>query len=123
MHIDDHCKASLERFGNDYREVHKWLDFFDCKKGRIRDREYDYTGANCIKHRQERHHVEGIRECVEFFISVYGKDVAKEIREAAELHIFQDFSFIPFKSDYKQIGFWRDAGERFDAYQRSKGNV
>ena len=84
-------------------ELHLWFDEFNLRKGE----DYDYTGINCIKHREQRHHVEGISEAVEIFSGKYGKNFKAIIREEAERHVQDDMNHIPFKDDYKRIGFWK----------------
>lgn len=105
MKIEKHCQACRERFGRDFREVHEWLDFYDSKKGTDEKGEYDYTGRNAIKHRERRHHIEGIKQCIEFFGPPAG--------QAAQLHIAQDFyGYIPEKNDYLRNDFWQEMAER-----------
>ena len=85
-------------------ELHRWFDDFDSKQGE----NYDYTGINCIKHREQRHHVEGISEAVAIFSKKYGENFRIIIREEAERHVSDDMNFIYFRDDYKQIGFWKN---------------
>jgi DNA-binding GntR family transcriptional regulator len=75
-----HCDASRSLFGEEFQDVHLWLDAFFRAYG--------------PKHRQFRHHKEGIEEVR----AKWGDRAA----EAAELHITMDlFNLpIPSKSDY-----------------------
>jgi len=89
-----HLKTCMEKFGKEYLEVHKWLDFYAGKKGADESgRNYNYTGDNEGMHREQRHHVEGIEECVKIF--------GEYARKAAEQHVKDDFdNTIPKKNDY-----------------------
>ena len=113
-HFGNSIKSLMENHSQEYwdnegtlaellLELHLWLDEFDLKKGEG----YDYTGANCIKHREQRHHIEGISEAVEIFSQHYGNQFKQIIREEAERHIQNDMKQIPFKDDYKRSEFWR----------------
>ena len=46
MKLEDHCVASIRLFGDEYREIHLWLD--EC---------FSTLGA---RHRRKRHHLAGI---------------------------------------------------------------
>ena len=85
-------------------ELHLWFDDFDLKKGEG----YDYTGINCAKHKEQRHHVEGINEAIEIFSKKYGETFRMIIREESERHVLDDMGSIYFRDDYKQIGFWKN---------------
>ena len=85
------------------RELHEWFDWFENKK----TSEYDYTEINCMKHREKRHHQEGIRQAVNIFSKEYGREFEEIIDEESQAHIFDDFGNIPFISDYQRIGFWK----------------
>ena len=84
-------------------ELHKWFDHYDGQKGK----DYDYLGSNCIKHRERRHHVEGISEAVKIFTKKYGEEFREIIENEAESHVYDDMECIYFASDYRQIGFWK----------------
>lgn len=94
MRFEEHCKRSLREFGRAYIFVHRWLDIYRGKKGfDEKGEEYNYNGMLEALHREQRHHKEGIEECVKLF----GEDV----RKIAEQHIKDDFDGkIPNKRDY-----------------------
>ena len=70
MRLEDHCTQALASFGQEFREVHEWLDEFAGKPG--------YG----MRHRRVRHHRNGIEEVRR----QWGADAAK----AAEQHITTD---------------------------------
>jgi hypothetical protein len=75
-----HCKETLEKLGQDFKEVHEWLDAFFPQMG--------------PSHRKMRHHREGIEEVR----ALWGDAAA----QAAELHIKADLSgHVPKKADYE----------------------
>jgi hypothetical protein len=76
----EHCKETLEKLGQEWDEVHAWLDGLACVSGQLN-----------INHRRWRHHDEGI----EVIREMYG-DVAAE---AAKIHIIRDFGRIPTKAE------------------------
>ena len=85
-------------------ELHSWFDEFDGKK----TNEYDYTGVNCVKHREQRHHIQGISEALRKFSEKYGPEFKMIIRDEAERHLLNDMGVIYFEEDYHRIGFWKD---------------
>jgi len=82
--IDEHCQDCMKALGEEFREVHVWLDEFAKDKG--------------FKHRIERHHREGVKEVRE----KWGDRAA----QAAEIHIKRDWGKwredIPWKSQVKR---------------------
>lgn len=66
--FEKHCEQCEELFGNPHKAVHLWLD--------------EFTGKLGYRHRQKRHHQQGIREVERLF----GKDAA----QAARQHILVD---------------------------------
>lgn len=92
MTIEEHCRQSIEYFGEPFAEVHRWLDAF--------------AGKTPFRHRRLRHHTEGIRQV----IAMYGEKAGK----AARLHIIADFKeegwakgdpFPEDEQDYIRLGF------------------
>jgi len=91
-----HCSVSLEKFGNEWTELHLWLDAFA------------NTPQYGMRHRSVRHHEAGIREAVELF------GVEAELPE--RLHVEMDLAeegwcagidrFPRDQIDYKRIGFY-----------------
>jgi hypothetical protein len=77
--LEQHKRDCLKLLGNEFEEVHRWLD--DCFK---------LFGPN---HRHARHHWQGINEVREKF----GDAGAK----AALLHILRDCRHVPAKRDYE----------------------
>lgn len=70
----EHCADCLKELGNEWSEVHKWLDELFAVLGE--------------KHRDVRHHKKGI----EIIRKKWGDEAAR----AAEIHIARDFcGFIP----------------------------
>jgi hypothetical protein len=117
-----HLKNSLMNIRNNYPELyyrekniifeliyvlHKWLDFYDTKKGEDEDGPYDFTASRCIRHKMKRHHIEGINEAVKIFSQEYGESFVQIIREEAMLHIIEDMGAILCAADYRAIGFWK----------------
>lgn len=80
-----------------------WFDYFINKK----NEDFDYTGINCLKHREQRHHHEGINEAVKIYSKKYGDKYKKIIRQEAERHVYDDMGTIYFAQAYRQIGFWK----------------
>lgn len=68
--LDEHCARSIEMFGNEFREVHEWLDEFAGKP------------PHGMRHRHLRHHMEGVRRVSELF--------GVQAAEAAIFHIIYD---------------------------------
>jgi len=123
MKVKEHTLKSMENLQKNYPEIYKenketleeiiselhgWLDFFCGKK----TEEYDYSGINCMKHREQRHHLEGIQEATRLFSKKYGDKFREIISSESESHIWEDIGKylgrIPFESEYKQIGFWKE---------------
>src|SRR4030042_6529923 len=81
-------------------ELHRWMDFFFGKK----DEGYNYSGINCMKHWEQRHHLEGIQEATKLFTEKYGDEFREIISGEAESHVWEDvgkyLGRIPFKSEY-----------------------
>lgn len=72
-HIDEHSKDCLDELGNEFREVHIWLDELFKKLGG--------------KHRSARHHQDGVEEV--------RKKWGDKAARAAEIHIIKDCGKIP----------------------------
>lgn len=78
----DHCKDCKARLGQEYAQVHHWLDEL-----------FRYFGG---AHRAYRHHTEGVEACRK----AWGDGAA----EAAKIHILADFpnlTEVPKPEDYK----------------------
>lgn len=101
-------ETDLEKITAIMRELHEWLDEF-AGKG-------EYTGRYYIRHRQERHHVEGVREITDILKRKHGYKYSDIIFEQAMLHIAIDFEDalepvgVPCRADYRSIGFWKRIG-------------
>jgi len=76
-----HCKECLEKMGDSWDKVHRWLD---CTA-----RDY----FPWVGHRQIRHHEEG----VELIREKWGNEAA----EAAEMHIISDEGYVPSAAEIK----------------------
>jgi hypothetical protein len=60
-----------------------------------------------MKHREQRHHLEGIWQAVEIFSKEYGQEYREIIIAQAEQHVRDDMGDILFADDYRAIGFWK----------------
>lgn len=70
MKFEAHCAESLARFGQEYPEVHQWLDEFAGKP------------PYGMRHRRVRHHQAGIAEVERLF--------GTQAAEVARVHIIAD---------------------------------
>jgi len=95
MKLADHQRESRDLFGDDFTEVHLWLDAFQG------------TEKYRMRHRRVRHHIAGIREAERLF----GPEGAK----AARQHIISDLKgegwtvgdpFPKDEADFIKIGFF-----------------
>ena len=95
MKLADHQRESRTLFGDDFTEVHLWLDAFQG------------TEEYRMRHRRVRHHLAGMREAERLF----GLEGAK----AARQHIVSDLKeegwnerdpFPKDEADYVRIGFF-----------------
>lgn len=76
--IEEHCKDCRSVLGEDFRNVHEWLDEFFPTKG--------------LRHRGVRHHREGIEE----IRNMWGNRAAR----AAHIHIKKDcYGKIPSREE------------------------
>jgi len=121
METEKHIKKSLDRISKVYPlvynnnketidkllvELHEWFDFFlipPCSKI------FGYAGRNCIKHREQRHHIEGIKVASYVFERKYGKEFREIILEESREHVIDDMGELYSFDDYTPR-FWR--GER-----------
>lgn len=71
--LEVHCKECKEKLGDEFRQVHIWLDEFAP----------DYERNKQHMHRLVRHHTRGVAEVK----SLFGELAVK----AAELHIMTDY--------------------------------
>jgi hypothetical protein len=84
-----HCDECQETLDDPHGRVHKWLD------------EYFSVLGFGVKHRDVRHHEDGIREVRE----MWGDEAA----EAAKIHIARDFNgWVP--KDSLEVQLWRTSG-------------
>ena len=84
MRYQDHCRRCEQALGKDWGVVHRWMD------------EFARTGGTMMgTHRVYRHHREGIEEVR----AKWGDEAA----DAAELHVFDDFGFIPTKAELEEM--------------------
>ena len=68
--FEEHCRQSLQACGQDWAEVHLWLD------------EFAGTPEYGFRHRRKRHHEAGIRQVIALF--------GVEAGEVAHQHIIAD---------------------------------
>jgi len=95
--LKEHCEDCLKQLGEEFKEVHLWLDEWF---------KYDKT----IKHRILRHHKEGVEE----IRKRWGDKAAK----AAELHIIMDMGKVLSANDinvYYNMR-WRDPRKFFQLH-------
>jgi len=78
----EHCKECLEKMGNEWEHIHRWLD------ATARDY-FPWAG-----HRQIRHHKEGVEQ----IRRLWGDEAAK----AAEMHIISDEGKVSSAEDMKK---------------------
>lgn len=74
MHINEHEKHCLKMLGSPFTGIHEWMDQY-------------YKVIDNVAHRIVLHHQYGI----ELGVSLFGESS----RKALELHIEDDFEFIP----------------------------
>jgi len=74
MHIAEHEQRCLNILGGQYTEIHTWLDQY-------------YNDEISVAHRVALHHRPGI----ELGVTLFGESA----RKALELHVEDDFEFIP----------------------------
>lgn len=77
MKFEDHCKESIELFGEAFEEVHQWLDEFAGQE------------PYGMRHRKVRHHLAGIREAEKLF--------GKKGAQVAKQHILSDLEEVGWK--------------------------
>jgi hypothetical protein len=82
MNRKAHCKECLEKMGDEWEHIHRWLD------ATARDY-FPWMG-----HRQIRHHKEGVEQVRK----LWGDEAAK----AAEMHIISDFGKVPSKEEIRK---------------------
>lgn len=95
------------------RDIHKWFDEFAGTTGKDREgRRYDYTSDSegpiytQMKHREQRHHYDGLIGCIIKFTDKYGPEFKQIIENEAKEHILEDMGYIPNEDDYKDRNFW-----------------
>ena len=104
---DEHSKACLEEFGEEFRPFHKLIDCYFGVKGKDSKGEFDYKGARSFRHKEKLHTIE--------FVGIIHEMYGDRAAEALMLHLRQDFegtefeNYPPSESDYCSIGFWKRA--------------
>ncbi len=90
-------------------ELHKWFDLFSEKP---LAEFYGYVDRRAMRHREQRHHWDGIIAATYVFTKKYGEEFRVIIAEESEQHIrddffmLDDFDKIPQMDDYLTPGFW-----------------
>lgn len=88
MRQEVHEQTSLQELGERYPEVHEWLD--------------EYHPILGGRHREKRHHVEGILECADLMVSQYNGNWKRYVKAAA-FHVAEDIDGkIPKRGDYNR---------------------
>jgi len=82
-------------------QVHTWMDFYVKQKGD----NFDYSDGS-VRHREQRHHAEGIREATEELAKIFGEKYKDLIDAEATSHVLTDMATIPMAADYKAPDFW-----------------
>jgi len=82
-------------------ELHGWFDAF---YGRG-DLSFDPL-VTPERHREERHHQEGVIEITEKLTKKYGGRFEKTIIQEARAHVISDMGYVPKKEEYKREYFW-----------------
>ena len=95
MQLIEHCRQSQATFGNEFVEVHLWLDEFAGKP------------PHGMKHRRFRHHEAGIREIE----AIWGPLAAQAGRQHVESDLAQEGwkpcdPFPKDERDYVRLGFY-----------------
>lgn len=92
-------------------ELHRWFDLFSEKP---LAELYGYTGFyRVMKHREQRHHWDGIIAATYVFVRKYGEEFRVIIAEESQSHVrddffmLDDFDKIPQMDDYSALGFWK----------------
>jgi hypothetical protein len=105
--IEEHIRRSIRGIDHDFylenrvildslvSSLHRWLDNFFGKRGE----DYDYSDKT-TKHREQRHHNEGIEEAVAYFSKIYGDKFAEIIKQETSRHIIDDIGLIPNREHY-----------------------
>jgi hypothetical protein len=95
------------------RDIHKWFDEFAGKRGVNKEgRKCDYTSEpdspihTQMKHREQRHHYDGLIDCIIKFTDKYGQEFKPIIESEAQTHILEDMGYIPNKEEYAEKNFW-----------------
>jgi hypothetical protein len=89
-------------------ELHSWFDEFAFKKININGENYDYTQEETkIRHREQRHHEEGVQEITEILTEEYGDKYKSLIEQEAYCHVYADMGRIPKKREYEDEYFWQ----------------
>jgi hypothetical protein len=78
-YLHEHCADCLRIIGQEWHEIHKWVD--------------EFSGQYREDHRRYRHHAEGVEEVR----LIWGDEAAL----AAQIHIIVDCWSIPDKIDYE----------------------
>ncbi len=99
-------------------ELHRWFDLFSEKK---LAELYGYVDRMAMRHREQRHHWDGIIAATYVFTRKYGEEFRVIIAEESQQHVrddffmLDDFDKIPQMGDYFTPGFWnRVLGYRKD---------
>jgi len=114
MKREDHIQDSLGRIRSEnsgfYLEnekmiremvssLHEWFDATYQAKEKASEIEL-------LKHREARHHREGVEECVELLVRQYGHWSEEIVRREAVMHVTRDMGYVPEKDAYMGEHFW-----------------
>ncbi len=109
MYLEEHCRRTEEEFGQDYREIHAFLDRnFDgiamARWSMLTEGDwYPEKRPDPFSHRRINHHQEGILVIIEKFKDRYDPDIIYKI---AAKHICDDYNgYLPLKSDFDNPDF------------------
>jgi hypothetical protein len=101
MDLENHCKNTIHKLGEPYKEIHLWIDAFV----RVYSQTFYGYETTTFEHRKHRHHKEGIEEAIIEFKDKYPEDI---IRKVCEIHIRDDYNnYLPCKKDFDNPDFLR----------------
>lgn len=93
--LEEHCQESIERFGEPYEALHRWLD------------EFAGTERYGMRHRRVRHHEAGIQEAIRRFGEAAGAVARQHIIADLKQEGWTEHDPFPRdEADYVKMGFF-----------------
>jgi hypothetical protein len=91
--FENHCKESINLFGQPFEEVHRWLD------------EFQGTPEYKMRHRKKRHHEGGIKQAIDLFGETAGKVARQHIISDLKEEGWTEKDHFPVdEADYVKMG-------------------